>query len=136
MRLIYAVAQEGVPTVLLQCHQGARRRGVQIALLHSVSNYVPSMCLPESPWYNGSFASKGGIACNIIPCTKWPPVSLHQILDLDHVPIYLYIGAALAADPDTDLLGAFSSTDTNVEPLRIRKTFYLPPPFVGIFLEW
>ena len=37
-RLIYAAAQEVVPTLFLQWHQGERGRGVQIALLHSVSN--------------------------------------------------------------------------------------------------
>ena len=28
----------------------------------------------------------------------------------------------------------FTSTDANVEPLRICKTIYLPTPFIGIFL--
>ena len=41
VRLIYAAEQEGVPTALLQWHQGARGKGAHIELLHLVSNYVP-----------------------------------------------------------------------------------------------
>ena len=47
----------------------------------------------------------------------------------------LAIDTVQADNPDTDLLGPFYSTDTNVEPLLIRKTIYLPAPFVGIFLR-
>ena len=135
VRLIYAVAQEGVPTVLLQCHQGARRRGVQIALLHSVSNYVPRMGLPASPWDNRSFASKGDITCETIACANWLPEILHHIRATVHVPMGLAIDSALTDDLDTDLLGTFSSMDAKVEPLHARKTIYPPATFFGIFLN-
>ena len=52
-----------------------------------------------------------------------------------YVPTDLAIDTALAADPDTDLLGTLSSTDANVESLRVLKTDCLPAPFFGIFLE-
>ena len=45
------------------------------------------------------------------------------------------IATALTDDPDTNLLGPFSSMDANVEPLRICKTVYQTAPFFGIFLE-
>ena len=60
-RLIYALAQEGVPTNFLQWHQGTSVRGAQIMLLHSVSSYIPRMGLPASPWDNLSFALKGDV---------------------------------------------------------------------------
>ena len=41
----------------------------------------------------------------------------------------------MAADPDVNILGPFTSINTNVERLRIRKIFYLPAPFVGLFIE-
>ena len=47
--LIYGMDQEGAPTAFLQWHPGTRGRGAQIALLRSVSNYVPRMGLPASP---------------------------------------------------------------------------------------
>ena len=37
VRLIYAAAQEGVPTAFLKCHQGSRGRGAEVALLHLMS---------------------------------------------------------------------------------------------------
>ena len=45
------------------------------------------------------------------------------------------IDAALSLDPDADLLGPFTAADADVEPLHVRKTIYLPAPFVGLFLE-
>ena len=48
----------------------------------------------------------------------------------------MIIDSALSSNPDTDLLGPFTSTDANVEPLCIRTTFYLPTLFVGILVEW
>ena len=45
------------------------------------------------------------------------------------------INAALEADPEAGLLGSFTSTDANVEPLHVRKTVYLHVSFLGIFLE-
>ena len=112
VRLICAAAQDGISTLFLKWYQGARRRGTQIALLHSVSKYVPGMGLMVSPWDDGSFAYKGDIAC-----TNWPSASLHQIRSMIHVPAYLVIDATLSVDTETDLLRPFSSTDTNVEPL-------------------
>ena len=93
------------------------------------------MGLPASPWDNGSFALKGDIPCGTITCANWSPETLHQIGATIYVPTDLAIYAALAADPDTDLLGPFYSTDANVEPLHKFKTIYLPATFVRIFLE-
>ena len=66
---------------------------------------------------------------------NWLPEILHQIRSLVHVPMELSINIALDADQDTNLMGPFSSTDTNVEPLCFRKTIYLPATFVRLFLE-
>ena len=83
-------------------------------ILHSVSNYVPIMGLPETPWDDSSFASKGGIACSTIACANWPLVNLHNIGDTFYLPTDLSINTVLAAKPETNLLGPFTSTDVNV----------------------
>ena len=41
----------------------------------------------------------------------------------------------LSADPDTNLLGTFLSTGGNMKPLYICKNFYIPTPFVRLFVE-
>ena len=56
-----------------------------------------------------------------------PRSTVYVLNDLD-------IDAALELDPDTDLLGPFTTANSGVEPLCIRKTIYLPTPFVGNFL--
>ena len=134
-RLIYSAAQEGVPTAFLHWRKRMMGRGAQIALLHLVSSYVPRMGMPASPWENLYFALKGDISCGACACANWQTASLNQIRATVHVCVDLAIDAELAADPDIDLLGPFTSTDVDVEPLRVRKTIYLPAPFFGIFLE-
>ena len=70
-----------------------------------------------APWYSGSFDSKGGISCVTSACVNWPSASLHQIGATSHVPTDLAVDTALASNPDTNLLGPFSSTGANTEPL-------------------
>ena len=53
-----------------------------------------------------------------------------------HIPTNLSIDSAMASDLNTDLLGPFSSKFANVEPICVRKTIYLPAPYMFIFLEW
>ena len=93
------------------------------------------MRLPASHWGNGSFALKGDISCGTISCMKWPLASLRHIGDVVYVPMYLAIDTALTADPDTNLMGTFTSTEANAEPLCVRNTVYLPATFAGIFLD-
>ena len=121
--------------MFLQWNQGARGRGTQIALLHSVTNYVPSMGILESPLDNGSFALKGGITYRTITCATFPPENLHQIEAMVYDPTDLDIDTALAANLDTNLLGTLYSMNVNMNPPRVRKTIYLPAPFVGLLLK-
>ena len=102
--------------MFLQWNQGARGRGAQIALLHSVTNYVPSMGILESPLDNGSFALKGGITYRTITCATFPPENLHQIEAMVYDPTDLDIDTALAANLDTNLLGTLYSMNVNMNP--------------------
>ena len=47
----------------------------------------------------------------------------------------LAINAALACDPETDLLGQFTVNDVDMKPLHVRKMIFLAAPFVSLFLE-
>ena len=87
------------------------------------------------PYDNLSFASKGGLTCGAGACANIKTSSLQQIDSMVHILKDLAIDADLAKDLDVDLLGPFTTVDTDVEPLRVRKTIYLPAPFVGLFLE-
>ena len=60
---------------------------------------------------------------------------LEEIGAMVRVPTDLAIDAVLSANLDTNLLGPFSSTEENVEPLRFRKAIYISAPFVRFLLE-
>ena len=62
-------------------------------------------------------------------------MSLHQIGAALYIPAVEEIDDALETDPDVDLIGMFTSEDTVVEIVRIRKTSYLLDPYVGMLLE-
>ena len=49
-----------------------------------------------------------------IACTNWLTESLHYILATVYIPTDLAIRTALESDPDTNILGTFTSTDANV----------------------
>ena len=72
-----------------------------------MSNYVPRMRIPTSPWDDGSFILKSYIACGTTTCMNWTPEILQQIGVMVYVPIDMYIYTVLDADPDTNLLGPF-----------------------------
>ena len=93
------------------------------------------MGLPESPWDNSSFPSMGDITCGTIACTNWPRANLRQIGYTVYVFTDLYINTALVVNPNVNLMGPFTSTDANVEPLCVHNKIYLPTPFFRLFLE-
>ena len=41
----------------------------------------------------------------------------------------------MATNPEIDLLGPFTAYDTDMNSIHVRKTIYLPAPFMGILLE-
>ena len=93
------------------------------------------MGLTASSWDDCSIVSNEYIAYGKLACSNWLMSSLHHIGAIVHVHTDLDIDVALTINPDTDLLGDFSSTNADVEPFRVPKKIYLLAPFVGIFLE-
>ena len=133
--LIYAAAQEGIPATFLQWHQGMSGRGAMIVLLNSVSRYVPRMGMTASLWDNLFFTLKEDVTCDDITFVNCHTISLHQIGSTVHFLTYLAIDAALANDPDANLMGTFTATNTDVEPFRVHKIIHLTASFIGLFLK-
>ena len=61
--------------------------------------------------------------------------SIHQIGDSVYVVTAQVIESALSENLNLDLLGPLSADNSDMEVIRIKKTIYLPTPYVGIFLE-
>ena len=109
---------------------------MQIALLHSVSRYVPWMGRPTSPWYNLSFASNGKVNCGTIRCANWHTLSLHYISSSFYIPSVEAINVAMSGNLEVDVLVPFTSKDTGMDYVRVWNIIYLPASYVGMFLEW
>ena len=66
-------------TAFLQRHWGAGKLIMHIALLNSVSRYVPWLGIPTSPWDDVYLNSKGGVTCGAVRYANWLTSILHQI---------------------------------------------------------
>ena len=129
------MAQEGVLNALIQCHWGAGGIGAHIALLNYISNYVPQMGMPQSPWDDLYFTSKGKGTRGSAGCANCPTASLNQIGATLKTPTAEAINVGLAGDPSVDILGLLSAGDASINVSCTRKTIYLLAPYVGMFLE-
>ena len=58
-------------------------------------------------------------------------VSLNQIRATFHILMVQAIDAALDSNPELDLLGQFAADAADVNAIQVRKTIYLPAPFLG-----
>ena len=126
--------KEGVPTAFIQWYQGAWCKGVKIALLHSMLNYLPRMGMPPSPWDNLSFVSKGKMNCVTVGCANCFTASLHQIGSAIYVLTVEAIDTDMAADPSAELLERFLFENSGIDSVCFHKTIYLPYPYLGMFL--
>ena len=134
---IYAASQKGDPTAFLLWHATpgltVDRDSGRISLLHLFSHYASRMGRPLCRWDDETFANRGDVSYGNAPLSQWDPTYLH----LDpavHVPSTAVIDAAIAGDPDLNLLGPYGAGDVGVENIRCCKTVYVPAPYVGLLL--
>ena len=64
-------------------------------------------------------------------CANWLTARLHHIIATVHLPTLQSIDSTLVADPEIDLLGLFAADDADMDAICVRKTIYLPTPFMG-----
>ena len=107
VRKIYATMQEGILTALIKWHRDAGVWGSETVLLHSISNYVPRIGMPPSPWDDLYFPFK---------C----------VLTVDA------INTALVGYPIIDLLIPFTVDDAGVDAVPVSKTIYLTVPYMDM----
>ena len=132
---IHTVEQEGVLNALFKWQRSAGGGGDHIFMLHSVSIYASYMGITLSPWYDISFASKGEVTCSTAGCANWITTILHHIGAVLYILASQAIYAAMASDPDMDLMGPFTAYNAYVNSILFINKIYLPLPYMGIFLE-
>ena len=134
---IYAASQEGDPTAFLLWHVTpgltVDRDPGRVSLLHLVSYYESWMGRPPCRWDNETFANRGDVAYGTAPLAQWDPAYLH-LAPAVLVPSAAAIDAAIAGDPDLNLLGPYRAGDAGVESIRCRNTVHVPAPYVGLLL--
>ena len=62
-------------------------------------------------------------------------MTFHNIFSAIYILTVEVIDAALAVNPDVDILGNFSAKDVVIDPVRVHNIIYLPVPYVGMFLK-
>jgi len=99
-----------------------------------LAKYTVRMGLPPTPWDDQRFAQKGELYHNQAQTVTWLPDYFNQVRTQLLVATPNAIDTALAGDPNAASFGPFVDGDANTEVIRYRRTCYVPPCYVPLFL--
>ena len=120
---------QNVPSAfLLMLNDGKLHIFLQLA------KYPARMGLPATPWDDQMYAQKGELFHNQAQTVKWLPDYFYQVGGQLRVATAAAVDTALAGDPTAEHLGPFNANDADTEMIRYRRTCYVPPPYVAMFL--
>ena len=91
--------------------------------------------MSPSPWDDLSFSLKGKVTYSAIGRANWLAVSLHNISTVIYIPAAEEISAALDRDYNIDILGIFTTYDSDVDAVCFRNTIYLHASNMEMFLD-
>jgi hypothetical protein len=126
--LVVGARAQRVPTAFLLLHDG---------LLHvylQVDKFYPSLGRPASPWDDKLFAQKGELHRNQAVLVEWKNDYFHQLNQQILVPVPATIDATFAGQPELELLGPYAQGEAGTELIKVRRTCFVPPKYVGMFL--
>jgi hypothetical protein len=120
---------QNVPSAfLLQLADGKLHIFIQLA------KFEARMGLPATPWDGQLFAQKGDLFHNQSQLVTWDTTHFHQIAAPLRVNTAAAIDNAFAGDPAAATLGPHADADPDTELIRYRRTCYVPPAYVPLFL--
>ena len=120
---------QDVPSAfLLQLADGKLHIFLQLA------KFEARMGLPATPWDGQLFAQKGDLFHNQAQLVTWDTSHFHQIAAPLQVNTAAAIDNAFAGDPAATTLGPHAPGDADTELIRYRRTCYVPPAYVPLFL--
>ncbi len=118
-----------VPTAFLLMHpDGLLHVYVQLAAFH------PRMGMPATVWDNSMYIQKGDLHHNQSVMIQWLDNYFHQVNNQIRVPTAAAIDTTLAGDANLQIIGPYNQNDADTELIRVRRTVYVPPAYVSIFL--
>ena len=122
--------RQNVPTAfLLQHDDGLLHIYLQLARFHTRMGLLPMQ------WDKQMYCQRGELYRNQSQMVKWNAAYFRQVNAAIRVPTRETIGNLYAGDNDAVYLGPFGDDDAGTELIRIRRTCYIPPSYVGMFLE-
>ena len=131
-------AAQGTPIsfLILSAPAGAANGHTgQLLLLHRVAKYHAVVGMPAHQWSDRAFAFKGDLVEGQMPSVDWDSTYLHQINGQQRIPTQDALTQMLAGDPNLVLVGPFDNADAGTELFRTRRSMYVPPRYVTLFLE-
>ncbi len=122
-------ASNNVPTAFLLLHPDN--------LLHvyvQLSPFNARMGMPTTPWDGNMYIQKGDLHHNQAVLVEWQDNYFHQVQNQIRVPTAAAIDTTLAGDANLQVLGPYNDQDADTELIRVRRTCYVPPAYVSLFL--
>jgi len=126
--LVVGARAQRVPTAFLLYHDARLHIYLQVDKFH------PRLGMPPSPWDDRLFAQKGDLHQNQAVLVEWKSDYFHQLNQQVLVPAPATIDATFAAEPDVGWLGPYTQGEAGTELIKVRRTCFVPPRYVGMFL--
>ena len=120
---------QNIPTAFILLHDNDIKLHVYLQL----ERFNARIGLPPTPWDDRMFIGKGELVHNQQVVVEWNDNYFNQSNNV-RVPSAALIDNAYGADPNANILGPFDAADADTEVIRVRRTCYVPPPYVSLFL--
>lgn len=99
-----------------------------------LARFDARMGLPPTAWDNHSYVQKGELFHNQAQLVSWDTAYFHQGQASLRVQTPAAIDTSFAGDPAATFLGPHDPLDADTELIRYRRTCYVPPAYVPLFL--
>lgn len=126
--LVIGARAQRVPTAFLLMHDSRLHIYLQADKFH------PRLGLPATPWDDHLYAQKGDLHRNQAVLVEWKSEYFHQLNQQLMVPTAATIDTIFAAQPEAEFLGPFAQADAGTELIKVRRTCFVPPRYVPLFL--
>jgi hypothetical protein len=126
--LVVGARAQRVPTAFLLFHDGRLHVYLQVDKFHQ------RLGMPPSQWDDKLFAQKGELHRNQAVLVEWKNDYFHQLNQQILVPSPATIDATIASQPDVEYLGPYAQGEAGTELIKVRRTCFVPPKYVGMFL--
>jgi hypothetical protein len=126
--LVIGARAQRVPTAFLLMHDERLHVYLQADKFH------PRLGLPATPWDDLIYAQKGDLHRNQAVLIEWKSDYFRQLNQQLLVPSAATIDTVIAAQPEVDLLGPYAPADAGTELIKVRRTCFVPPRYVPLFL--